>query len=112
MGILDDLRMATGLALEPAEAYTRAFEKGVLLGPKHSGEAADLFNVAAQKLVQAEEPAAMAQRAAAKREPLCRSSRTPRARCPPPHLRRCKILAHLPYIETPGTIDEIIEGPV
>jgi hypothetical protein len=43
MGLLDELRMATGIAVGPLEAYQRAYEKGVLLGPAQFGVAAGLF---------------------------------------------------------------------
>jgi hypothetical protein len=105
MGILDDLRMSTGLALEPAEAYTRAFEKGVLLGPKHFGEAADLFRAAAQKLAQANP--SMAQRAAANGHLYAFLAR----RELPAAIAAVQTLANLPWVEAPGTVDEIIEGP-
>jgi hypothetical protein len=43
MGLFDDLKMATGLGLDPAQAYRRAFEKGVLLGFSKFGEAAEMW---------------------------------------------------------------------
>jgi hypothetical protein len=45
--------MSTGLALEPAQAYARALEKGVLLGPTHYATAAEMFAAAARALATA-----------------------------------------------------------
>src|SRR5690242_3236998 len=49
MGLLDSLKKATGLGLSHAEHYERAYEKGVLLGQAKYGDAASLFQTAAQK---------------------------------------------------------------
>jgi hypothetical protein len=105
MGFLDQLRMSSGLALEPAEAYTRAFEKGVLLGPQHFGEASTLFHTAAQKLASVDP--AMAARASANGYLYAFLAR----RELPAAMSAVPILARIPWIEAPGTIDEIIEGP-
>jgi len=55
MGFLDDLKKATGVGLTHVEHYLRAFEKGVLLGPAHYGEAASLFETAATKAAEAQD---------------------------------------------------------
>ena len=49
MGILDNLKKATGLGLDAQGAYDRAYEKGVLLGQEHYSDAANLFKKAAEK---------------------------------------------------------------
>lgn len=105
MGFLDQLRMSSGLALEPAEAYTRAFEKGVLLGPQHFGDASDLFHAAAQKLGPVSPP--MAARASANANLYAFLAR----REVPAAVAAVQILSRIPHIEAPGTIDEVIEGP-
>jgi hypothetical protein len=49
MGFLDSIKKATGIGLTPTEAYERAYEKGVLLGPEKYDEAAEMFWTAAEK---------------------------------------------------------------
>jgi len=49
MGFFDSIKKATGIGLTPFEAYERAFEKGVLLGPEKYDEAAQMFWEAADK---------------------------------------------------------------
>lgn len=49
MGLLDSLKKATAIGLTHSEHYTRAYERGVLLGPTKYAEAADLFDEAAQR---------------------------------------------------------------
>jgi hypothetical protein len=106
MGLFDDLKMATGLGLEPAQAYRRAFEKGVLLGFSKFGEAADMFATAAEKLASV--------------DPLMSARATANA-----HIYRflatldeqaavqaCQILQTLGQIEVPGTADEIMDAGV
>jgi|HubBroStandDraft_4_1064222.scaffolds.fasta_scaffold03303_6 hypothetical protein len=51
MGLLDKVKNATGLGLNPAESYHRAYEKGVLLA-KYS-EASEMFGKAAEKFQEA-----------------------------------------------------------
>lgn len=97
--------MSSGLALEPAEAYTRAFEKGVLLGPQHWSEASDLFHEAAKKLAPMN--GAMAARASANGNLYAFLAR----RELPAAAAAVQLLWQIPYVEAPGTIDEIIEGP-
>jgi hypothetical protein len=63
MGLFDNLKMATGLGLDPQETYRRAFEKGVLLGVSRFDEAATMFKEAAEKLRGVD--AALSQRASA-----------------------------------------------
>lgn len=105
MGFLDQLRMSSGLALEPAEAYTRAFEKGVLLGPQHWSDASDYFHEAAKKLSPVNP--AMAARASANGNLYAFLAR----RELPAATAAVQLLWRIPYVEAPGTIDEIVEGP-
>lgn len=49
MGLVDNLRKATGIGLTNSEHYQRAYEKGVLLGPAKYGDAVALFDTAAKK---------------------------------------------------------------
>lgn len=55
MGLFDSLKKATGIGLSAREHYDRAFEKGVLLGPKSFGDAAKFFETAAKKAAEAGE---------------------------------------------------------
>lgn len=105
MGLLDQLRMSTGLALEPVEAYVRAFEKGVLLGPTHFGVASDLFRAAVPKLESVD--AGLAARAAAHSSIYAFLALGD----PRPAADAVARLQHIPWVETPGTIDELMEGP-
>lgn len=104
MGIFDNLKMATGLGLEPAEAYQRAFEKGVLLGPARFGDASGMFRDAAQKLSAVDQ--AMAARAHTNGLVYqFLATRDPRAAWD-----AVQALRSIPHIEVPGTADEIMEG--
>jgi hypothetical protein len=105
MGLFDDLRMASGLGLEPAEAYKRAYEKGVLLGPTHFAVAGDLFQTAAQQLQAVN--GAMAYRAMANAHVYRYLAR----RDPQSGTLAAQTLAQVQWIEVPGTVDEIMEGP-
>lgn len=49
MGLVDNLKKATGLGLTNSEHYQRAYEKGVLLGAAKYGDAVALFDAAAKK---------------------------------------------------------------
>jgi hypothetical protein len=51
MGLLDKVKSATGLGLNPAESYHRAYEKGVLLG--NYAAASEMFGKAAEKFQEA-----------------------------------------------------------
>ena len=51
MGLLDKVKSATGLGLNPDEAYHRAYEKGVLLGKYDV--ASEMFSKAAEKYEEA-----------------------------------------------------------
>lgn len=53
MGLMDSLKKATGLGLSPAEQYSRAFEKAVLLGEKMYPEAVRLFDAASRRAAEA-----------------------------------------------------------
>jgi hypothetical protein len=105
MGLFDNLRMASGLGLEPAEAYKRAYEKGVLLGPTHFGVAGDLFQAAAQQLQAVN--GAMAYRSMANAHVYRYLAR----RDPQSGTLAVQTLAQVPWIEVPGTVDEVMEGP-
>ena len=105
MSLLDNLKMATGLGLEPAEVYRRAFEKGVLLGPAHFGEAAEMF-LAAESRLAAVDPA-WAARAAAN----AHLYRFLAHREPGSAERAIHALSRIRHIETPGTADELIDAP-
>lgn len=103
--MLDDLRMSSGIALEPLEAYQRAFEKGVLLGPEKFGAAAQLFGKAAHHLQQSD--ASLAARAHANGALYqFLSSRDIGAA-----QRAVAALQQIPQVEVPGTQDEIMSGP-
>jgi hypothetical protein len=52
MGLMDQLKKATGVGLNAAEHYDRAYEKGVLLGPAKFAEAASMFDAAAKKAAE------------------------------------------------------------
>lgn len=105
MGLFDDLKMATGMGLEPTEAYRRAFEKGVLLGVDRFDEASDMFKTAAEKLQATD--AAMARRATANSWIYgFLSTRDPRAAG-----EAARLLRDLAEIEVPGTADEVMSGP-
>jgi len=64
MGFLKKIKKTTGLGLSATEHYDRAFEKGVLLGPDHFGNAVSMFQKTATKAEQAGD-SALAQRARA-----------------------------------------------
>jgi hypothetical protein len=49
MSLLDSLKKATAIGLTHSEHYTRAYERGVLLGPSKYADAATLFDEAAQR---------------------------------------------------------------
>ena len=104
MGLFDDLKMATGLGLEPTEAYQRAFEKGVLLGAAKFDDASEMFRTAAEKLRSVD--AVMAQRANANALVYgFLAKRDPRVAW-----EAAQVLKTLPQIEVPGTADEVMEG--
>lgn len=52
MGLMDSLKKATGIGLDPHEHYERAFEKAVLLGPTKFAEAVPLFENAAKRAAE------------------------------------------------------------
>lgn len=106
MGLFDDLKMATGLGLEPTEAYRRAFDKGVLLGSSKFNDAADMFKTAAEKLAPTNPQ--LAARASANAS-LYRflAKREPSAAW-----EAAQLLRSIPSIEVPGTADEIMDGKV
>ena len=56
MGLCDNLKKATGLGLDAGGAYNRAYEKAVLLGEDHYSEAVGLFEKAADKADDEDEP--------------------------------------------------------
>jgi hypothetical protein len=104
MGLFDNLKMATGLGLDPQETYRRAFEKGVLLGVSRFDEAATMFKEAAEKLRGVD--AALSQRASAN---ACvygfLSTRDPRMAA-----EAVRVLRAIDKVEVPGTADEVMEG--
>lgn len=53
MSLLDNIKKGTGIGLTHSEHYTRAYERGVLLGPAKYGEAVTLFEEAARRAGQA-----------------------------------------------------------
>jgi|GEM_PF-1974456 len=106
MGLFDDLKMATGLGLEPAEAYRRAFEKGVLLGFSKFGEAAEMFATAAEKLASVDP--LMAARARANAQ-IYRFLAT---RDDQAAVQACQMLQMVRQIEVPGTGDEVMDSSV
>ncbi|MEZ4294431.1 MAG: hypothetical protein R3B70_05610 [Polyangiaceae bacterium] len=105
MSLFDHLKMATGLGLEPAEMYRRAFEKGVLLGASHFGEAAEMFAAAEQRLAAVD--AMWAARAGANAQIYRFLAR----RDPGAADRAIHALSRIPKIEMPGTADELIDAP-
>src|SRR5579871_5238348 len=52
VGLMDQLKKATGIGLDAAEAYDRAYEKGVLLGATKFADAASMFDTAAKKAAE------------------------------------------------------------
>lgn len=52
MGLMDSLKKATGIGLNPHEHYERAFEKAVLLGPPKFADAVQLFANAAKEAAE------------------------------------------------------------
>ncbi len=56
MSILDSFKKSTGWLMTSAEHYERAFDKGVLAGPECFEKAAGLFEHAAQKLTEDNQP--------------------------------------------------------
>lgn len=104
MGLFDDLKMATGLGLEPAEAYRRAFDKGVLLGISKFDDAADMFAAAAEKLGSVDPAMASRARANALVYKFL-ATRDPEAAA-----QASQLLRSIGKIEIPGTADEIMDG--
>lgn len=49
MGLMDSLKKATGLGLDAAGHYDRAYTKAILLGPENYTKAAEFFDTAATK---------------------------------------------------------------
>jgi hypothetical protein len=103
-GFVDSLRMATGVSLTPQEAYQRAFEKGVLLGPGGFVDASQMFRTAAEKLAPV--APALAARAAANAALYRFLGTRDQAAAHEASAR----LAELPMIEVPGTADEAMPG--
>lgn len=106
MGLLDELRMSTGIALGPLEAYQRAFDKGVLLGNKSFGDAAELFAEASAKLQGAD--ATLAHRAQANAAVY----RFLAVRDPGAARQAAQALQGIAQVEVPGTQSEIMEAPL
>ncbi len=104
MGLFDNLKMATGLGLDPLEAYRRAFEKGVLLGVSRFDEAAVMFREAAEKLRGVDE--ALAQRASAN---ACVYAFLA-TRDPKMAEDAVRVLRAIDKVEVPGTADEVMDG--
>jgi hypothetical protein len=108
VGFLDDIKKATGVGLSHAEHYLRAFEKGVLLGPAHYGDAAGMFETAARKASEAND-GALAARAQANAQLYGFLARgAPQAL---PHLAQA--LAQVPELEVIGSRTESMPtGPL
>lgn len=104
MGLLDDLKMVTGVGLDPHEAYRRAFEKGVLLGADKFDDASDMFKTAAEKLRSVD--AGLAQRAAANASIYGFLA----TRDPGVAHEAVRLLQGMTEIEVPGTADEVMEA--
>ncbi len=104
MGLFGELKMATGLGLDASQAYQRAFDKGVMLGPAQFPAAADMFQAAAEKIGPSD-PAWAARAVANSHLYRFLASPTP----PLAHLA-VNALGQVREIEMPGSADELIEA--